>query len=542
MSKDKEIIGDLPCPQCRDMGRDKTGNHLMVFKNGWKYCNRCGYKEEPDNNEPKPVRSAPQPPKKKVINPNELALKKKEIERIRRELKPADIPDRKISKLTAERFGVKCLPDSRYYPIHRKGKLDNYKKRVLPKKFFLIKPKEDDEAELFGQSAFRSGGKYIIIAGGEEDAMASYEILHAKYPQMAIAHVAPVYGENMFNISKNLEYVMSFENIYLAMDKDTAGEEFKRSIVDLTDMRQKGREREYISAFFNPQRYRPQGLVTPVDIREEAIMIPTYGKPFPWPSLTKATYGRRLGDGYYIGAGVKIGKSEWLNQMVAHILQTESTKAMVAKPEELPKLTAQKIAGKIYAKPFHDPDAYKEGVFSREDLEMAIDSLGDRVIMYNRYGSLDWEELKACIRHATVIEGVEDVFIDPITVFTDGMDSSDADKLLKKIVRDLDNMSKDIGFTFYCFCHLNNPPKGAKPYEEGGRVKSAYFANSRGMMRACQYMIGIERDKYNPDPIIRNTSNMRLLDDRLFGRYVDFPVYYDNDTGEYLERKIDVPF
>ena len=39
------ILKDEPCPACRAKGRDKSGNHLIVFKNGNKYCNRCGYKE-----------------------------------------------------------------------------------------------------------------------------------------------------------------------------------------------------------------------------------------------------------------------------------------------------------------------------------------------------------------------------------------------------------------------------------------------------------------------------------------------------------------
>ena len=41
----KNIVSDQPCPSCREMGRDSTGNHLMVFADGNKHCNRCGYSE-----------------------------------------------------------------------------------------------------------------------------------------------------------------------------------------------------------------------------------------------------------------------------------------------------------------------------------------------------------------------------------------------------------------------------------------------------------------------------------------------------------------
>jgi len=43
--QESEIVGDEPCPECRKNGRDGTGNHLIIFSNGNKSCNRCGYKE-----------------------------------------------------------------------------------------------------------------------------------------------------------------------------------------------------------------------------------------------------------------------------------------------------------------------------------------------------------------------------------------------------------------------------------------------------------------------------------------------------------------
>jgi twinkle protein len=42
------IVGDGPCPQCRERGGDKTGNHLIEFSDGNKYCNRCHYFESKD--------------------------------------------------------------------------------------------------------------------------------------------------------------------------------------------------------------------------------------------------------------------------------------------------------------------------------------------------------------------------------------------------------------------------------------------------------------------------------------------------------------
>ena len=533
------IVGDRPCPQCRENGRDKTGNHLILFSNGGAYCNRCQYKELPTEIQEGETITSPVE-FKDIIN-----------------FKSAHLPDRYLSESIVQFYGIKVEHDqangeiaAHYYPIYRDGKLIDYKCRRLPKTFYSVTKDSKGDTDLFGQQLFKPGGKHILITGGELDAPSAYHMIKSQYPDIDIAVVSPTKGENLSSIKPNLDYIGSFDNIYIAPDQDKAGEKFTSDLAGLFDSKLKvlkleendpndmlvaGKEKEFLKAFFNAKTYRPSMLITPRDVREAATKMPEYGKPWPWPSMTKATFGRRLGDGYYFGAGVKIGKSELLNQLVEHIIFTENNKVLVAKPEEEPGLTCKKVAGKHYNMPFHDPDAALSGRFTQTELDAAIDSLEDDLIMVNRYGDLDWEELKVCIRHAVVVEGVQDIFIDPITRFTDGKDSGESDRLLKQIAKELDNMSKDLGFTFYCFCHLNNPPKGIKPYEEGGRVKSAYFANSRAMMRACQYMVGVERNKYAEDPMERNTSIFRLLEDRNFGRYVEFPVFYNHETGSYLE-------
>ena len=38
-----DIIGDEACPNCRSQGHDRTGNHLIIFSDGGKHCNKCGH-------------------------------------------------------------------------------------------------------------------------------------------------------------------------------------------------------------------------------------------------------------------------------------------------------------------------------------------------------------------------------------------------------------------------------------------------------------------------------------------------------------------
>ena len=84
-----KIIGDEPCPQCRENGGDSTGNHLILFSNGNKYCNRCNYKEI--------VKTS----KKEEIAPSSpMSIKDIQL------LSSSELVDRKLSEITCMMFGM----------------------------------------------------------------------------------------------------------------------------------------------------------------------------------------------------------------------------------------------------------------------------------------------------------------------------------------------------------------------------------------------------------------------------------------------------
>ena len=114
------------------------------------------------------------------------------------------------------------------------------------------------------------------------------------------------------------------------------------------------------------------------------------------------------------------------------------------------------------------------------------------------------------MRHAVIVDGVQDIIIDPLTRLTVGMSSSEVNTELERVSDEISKMAKDLGFTYYIFCHLKAPATG-KPHEEGGKVRSNQFHGSRAMMRACYYMVGSERDKTLEEDDERNTSHFVLL-------------------------------
>ena len=49
---------------------------------------------------------------------------------------------------------------------------------------------------------------------------------------------------------------------------------------------------------------------------------------WPWQTLQELTRGIRYGETYFIGAGVKMGKSELLNAIAAHFIMKKQSESI----------------------------------------------------------------------------------------------------------------------------------------------------------------------------------------------------------------------
>jgi len=286
----------------------------------------------------------------------------------------------------------------------------------------------------------------------------------------------------------------------------------------------------YNACQFRAEKPKNTRLVFADDVVNDARKEAEWGFSYPYKQLTELTRGQRLGETVYWGAGVKMGKSELLNDLVAHNIIEHGWKVFVAKPEESNKRTLQGVVGKVAKRIFHDPKI----PFDYEAFDAAYPQVKDKLVMLNLYQELSWENLEQDIRCA-VSEGCKAVFIDPITVLTNGIAAADANVLLQKFAQGLAQMALDLGIIVHIFCHLKAPDNGP-PHERGGVVQSYQFAGSRAMMRACHAMIGMEGNK-DPDlqPEQRNIRNLVLLEDRATGSSGKLSLYYDNKTGAFNE-------
>lgn len=506
----------------------------------------------PNPYEDKPVGYKPPVGFKKT--PEEVAAEIKAISHF----KSVYLPDRKIEAKTLEHYGTRVslseedgeTVTAHYYPYFKGETHVGYKCRLTEtKKFWGIGKIAD--ADLFGwKQAIQSGTKRIYITEGEIDAMALFQIIKSQqkgeYALIDPAVVSLVNGSSsaartIAACTKDLRTY--FKEIVLVFDMDKPGQDAVEDVMkilpeaivaalpakDAGECLKEGRSKACFNAVvFNAKKPKNTRIVTVGSVVEKARQKVDWGFSWPYKKLTEITRGIRLGETYYIGAGVKMGKSELLNDIVAHCIREHGWKVFVAKPEEANHRTVQGIAGKLAHRIFHDPKIE----FDYEAFDKVIPELEDKLFMLNLYQELSWEGLKEDIRYA-VSEGAKAVFIDPITVLSNGINAADANTLLQKMAQELSALAMDMNFVAMMFAHLKAPDAGL-PHERGGSVQSYQFAGSRAMMRSAHLLIGLEGNK---DPDLpdeqRNLRSLVVLENRMSGETGRIPLYYDRHTGAF---------
>lgn len=461
-----------------------------------------------------------------------------------------EIPDRKIRAEIAEEYGVRVSfdeetgeIDSHYYPYYKNGELVAYKVRHVSDKDFKIVGKGSG-LELFGQNRIGEGGRLLIVTEGELDALAATQMLKDRGKNYRVVSLAS--GANTRSIRDNIEWVESFEHIFLALDQDEPGLKAAKEISELLtpgkvkvmsfsekdacDMLKKGKGAEFFNAVFAAQAFRPDGIVSVDDVMEDAMKPVEWGLSWPWKSLTQVTYGYRRGELYGFGAGSGCGKTEGFKEIIDHVINVHNLPAGVIFLEEPVTKTLKVLAGKKLNKRFHVPD----GNWTIDELREGISDLKGKVYLYNHFGSKNWENIKSKIKYMVLSLGIKDIFLDHLTALV--AQEADEYKALNRIMEEMASLTQELDCTIFYISHLRKP--NGTPHEEGGHVSADQFKGSGAIVFWSNFLFGYERNQVAEDEAERNTTLFRVLKDRNTGLATGhtFKLWYDHSTGRWREK------
>lgn len=533
---DSKFLKHVGCPECgsSDSGALYTDGHVFCFGQCRKIVSVCG--DSLDCSDDHDERSC-SPAKKYVKYDRPMNITYKAI------------PDRGITRETCEKYGVWQDKDMRFYPYHNKdGAQVGQKVRNVPVKEFHTEGNFKDGL-MFGQQLFHSGGKYVTVFEGEEDALAGFQMTGSQWSCVSVKTGAK---GALKDCKDNYAWLDSFEAIVFCFDADAPGQEAakecanlfgsKAKIVRLKDGKdaseylQKGMTKQYVDAWWKAEEYRPDGIVTVADIKDRLLEPPTPGVPWCFNELTKLTYGRRPGELYAFGAGVGVGKTDVFTQSIAFDLTELKLPVGVIYLEQSVKETVQRVAGKIHQKRFHKPD---DASWTREEYLAAIEDLTKRnqLFMVEHFGAMDWETIKGKIRYLSKAYDIKHIYLDHLTALS--ANESDERRALDGIMADMASLAQADGLILHFVSHLTTAE--GKPHEEGGRVMEKHFTGSRAIARWSHFMFGLERNKQDEDPIRQQTTTFRVLKDRYLGdaTAATFGLRYSKDTGMLSECSLE---
>ena len=540
-------MSNARCPVCSSLGKDKTGDHLWLMRDGvTKACLKPYH--PPYYERDGEVCDAPK-------KGGEM-----ELDDIKR-LPYYGNPDRLISAETHKHFKIRTelseatgIPVAIYYPETHLGKFIGYKKRLLPKKFSSIGDQKGKIPDLSGLHCCPMSGRKLLITGGEEDMCAAYEMLKTRYPEVEPAVVSLPRGEesSLATVTESLEFFKGFEEIIIATDMDAAGRaavakyapvigEKARVLVisekDASDMLVKGKQKEFINAYFNAREYRPSNIISVGDILDDTIKPVPWGLSYPFERLTKLTYGLKEEEGEIIGIGGAPGggKSTLVRQIQQHLMFVHNKQIAVFDIEEKAKGALKHLIGGIMNKPIHKPDC----IYDVEEARRVGGLLDGKVQFYDGLTE-DWEEVKDNIRYFAS-KGIRIFFIDPLSALVEHLSASEANQSLGLVMRDMRRFRVEQGLTFFHANHLNNPPSG-KDHGAGGEVYGSQFSGSRAQWKYSTALWGLSRDQLADTLEERNKCKLSIIKDRLGGNTGHIPLRYNKETGVLEEEFCDDEF
>ena len=475
------------------------------------------------------------------------------------------LTDRKISKDTAQKYGVKVVHDlqgnviKHMYPFYNGYEISATKTRSVKDKIFFWHGTKA-ETGLFGQQLFK-GGKYITITEGECDAMAAYELLGSKWAVVSIKSGA---SGAVRDIKENLEFFDDFENVIVAFDNDKAGKEASQKVArlfkpskakilslpngwkDPNDMLRSNKHKEFVEAWWASKVYTPSGVINVSEQRDKFHNRERKTSiPYPWEGLNEKLYGLRQGELVTLTGGTGLGKSSVTRELEHHLIKNTTDNVGVIALEEDWRRTIDGILSiEANARLYIDQEREK---FSREELDKFFDVLYDgdnknRVWVHSHFGTNDIDDIFSKLRYMIIGCECKWVVVDHLHMLVSAVHEGDERRAIDSIMTKLRSLVEETGAGIVLVSHLRRVD-GNKGHENGIEVSLSHLRGSNSIGQLSDCVIALERNQQAEDPEEANTTRLRVLKSRYTGDTgLACQLLYDSETGRLHEKEHEPEF
>ena len=441
-----------------------------------------------------------------------------------------ELPARGISQATCKHMGYKLAYNIQYAEFKdAKGNVVAQKTRQQGKQF-SVRGKLPSE---FWNQHHWSKGRTLVITEGEIDALTMSQVQGNKWPVVSLPNGASAAKKTF---KANLEWLEGFEKVVVCFDADAAGQDavddvkgilsfgklhiMKLPLKDPNDMLRAGRTDELIRAFWDAEKYTPEGIIKSDALWEKMLVKPPVENfKYPWDGLTKVTHGLRTQELVLVLAPSGVGKTTMLKEIAHHRIK-EGHKCGLIFLEESAEKTAQGLMSIEADMPLHlkpipmvDQKKYYDAVITEE-----------HCTIFNHFGSLDYEKLLDRIRFMAIANDCKWIFLDHISILISGLETDNERKAIDIIMTKLRSLVEELDIGLLLISHINRQKDGDKVHKSAGRGSGA-------LEQLSDIMIAIEKPQDQPD-----VSTYTVLKNRFSGVLgLACAVKYNQKTGRLSE-------
>ena len=457
------------------------------------------------------------------------------------------IPERGITKVTCETYGVRQSGTEHFYPYtDAKGTEVAYKIRTVETKQFRSQGNIKD-ALLFGQSMWNKGGRYVTIVEGELDALAAYQMMGSKYPVVSIKNGA---ASAVKDCQAQYEWLDSFDAIVLAFDADEPGREaaagvaelfgskvkivkFADGFKDACDYLKGNKGADFVKAWWAAEQFVPDGIIAGSDLLNLVMEpLPKAQAHYPYAGLNSVTGGIRLQEMVVVTAGSALGKSQFMREIIWQLLCETKENIGIMFLEESVKRTALSLMSLAINKPLHLSEVEADDRDKKEAFDKTLGS--NRLYFYDCFGSTAIDNIISRVRYFAKGLDCRYILLDHVSIVVSDQGHNDERKALDEIMTKLRMIVQETGVSLFVVSHLRRPD--GKGHEEGAATSLNQLRGSGSIGQLADMVLGLERAAQHEDPIERNTTRVRVIKNRYSGETGKAcAVLYDKYTGRMTE-------
>jgi twinkle protein len=457
-----------------------------------------------------------------------------------------ELADRKISKASAEKYGIWRDGDTTYFPYFIEHTHGSNKVRYPDKKFSVEGPIR--ECGLFGEQNFPPGSaKFITLVEGEYDAPAAFELMGSRWPVVSVRNGSDGATKD---VADRFEYLNSFPCIVVCFDKDEAkvnertgairypGQEAALAVAgmfpvgkvkiltladgkDANDYLKAGKREAWNREWWAAPSFTPSGLILGRDMWQEVSERKNYETvPYPWDLLNSQTYGLRLSEFVVVTGETGDGKTSVLKEIEYNIRKVNPEAAIgLLHLEETNGDTALGLMSIEANLPLHLPDIRDS--INQEDLRGYFDRVvnTDKLVIYDHFGSNSIQEILNKVRHMHNL-GCKYIILDHLSIVVSDQ-SGDERKQLDEIATKLKTLCMELNIAVIAVIHVNRQ----------GQIRG-----TAGVEQLANIVIKLHREKLSEDPWRRNVVKLVVEKNRFCGRTGPGAyLWYNPNTGRLTE-------